>query len=410
MVARMSSASLATRRQAVTGTAFSVLVALSFCHLLNDMQQSLLPAIYPILKDTYHLDFGQVGLITLTSQITASLLQPLFGLYIDRRPKPYSLSVGMGFTLVGLLVLSRAASFSLLLAGAGMVGIGSSVFHPESSRIARLASGGRHGLAQSVFQVGGNTGAALGPVLAALIVLPRGLPSLAWFSLAALTAIVVLAGVGFWYQHRGVAVRSPKSSTEVAKHQRRVVVIGMTVLATLMFSKTLYATSFSTFYIFYLMQKFGVSVRDAQFYLFAFLAATALGTVAGGPIGDRFGRRYVIWFSILGTLPFAALLPYSGLSATVVLTVIILIISSVNAAILVYAQELVPGRVGTVSGIFFGFSFGLAGLGAAALGQVADFTSITWVYDFCAWLPALGLLTWLLPDIERPRLAALRQK
>ncbi len=406
----MSSVSYAPQRQAAAGTAFSVLAALSFCHMLNDMQQSLLPAIYPIIKDTYHLDFGQVGLITLTSQITASLLQPLVGVFIDRRPQPYSLSVGMAFTLVGLLILSRAANFQLLLAGAGMVGVGSSVFHPESSRIARLASGGRHGLAQSVFQLGGNSGQAIGPLLAALIILPRGLPSLAWFSLAALTAIIVLAGVGFWYQHRGVAVRARKAA-DLPAHSPRVVATGVTVLATLMFSKTLYATSFSTFYIFYLMHRFGVSVVHAQYYLFAFLGASALGTVVGGPVGDRFGRRYVIWFSILGTLPFAALLPFVGLTTTAILTIFIgLIISSANAAILVYAQELVPGRVGLVSGIFFGFSFGLAGLGAAALGRLADYTSITWMYDFCAWLPALGLLTWLLPDIERPRLAALRGK
>ncbi len=406
----MSAVSYASRRQAAAGSAISVLVALSFCHLLNDMQQSLLPAIYPIIKNTYDLNFAQVGLITLTSQITASLLQPLFGLFIDRRPQPYSLSVGMAFTLAGLLILSRAANFPLLLAGAGMVGVGSSVFHPESSRIARLASGGRHGLAQSIFQLGGNTGAAIGPLLAALIILPRGLPSLAWFSLAALTAIIILGGVGFWYQHRGVAVRA-RATAEMPRHPRRIVTVGVTVLATLMFSKTLYATSFSTFYIFYLMHRFGVSVVDAQYYLFAFLGASALGTVAGGPIGDRFGRRYVIWFSILGTLPFAALLPFVGLTATVVLTIFIgLIISSANAAILVYAQELVPGRVGMVSGVFFGFSFGLAGLGAAALGQLADYTSITWVYDFCAWLPALGLLTWLLPDIERTRLAAQRAR
>ena len=406
----MSSVSYAPQRQAAAGTAFSVLAALSFCHMLNDMQQSLLPAIYPIIKDTYHLDFGQVGLITLTSQITASLLQPLVGVFIDRRPQPYSLSVGMAFTLVGLLILSRAANFQLLLAGAGMVGVGSSVFHPESSRIARLASGGRHGLAQSVFQLGGNSGQAIGPLLAALIILPRGLPSLAWFSLAALTAIIVLAGVGFWYQHRGVAVRARKAA-DLPAHSPRVVATGVTVLATLMFSKTLYATSFSTFYIFYLMHRFGVSVVHAQYYLFAFLGASALGTVVGGPVGDRFGRRYVIWFSILGTLPFAALLPFVGLTTTAILTIFIgLIISSANAAILVYAQELVPGRVGLVSGIFFGFSFGLAGLGAAALGWLADYTSITWMYDFCAWLPALGLLTWLLPDIERPRLAALRGK
>jgi len=398
------------RPAVVTGTTFSVLVALSFCHMLNDMGQSLLPAIYPLLKDNYHLDFGQVGLITLTLQITASLLQPLVGIYTDRRPQPYSLSVGMAFTLVGLLVLSRAANFPVLLAGAGLVGAGSSVFHPESARIARAASGGRHGLAQSVFQLGGNTGAAIGPLAAAFVVLPRGQGSLAWFSLAALTSIIVLACVGAWYQRRRAAAGPRAATAELPSHSRRVVRRGIAVLATLMFSKTLYSTSFATFYIFYLIQRFGISVGDAQLYLFIFLGASAAGTMVGGPVGDKFGRRYVIWFSILGTLPFAVGLPYVGLFWTAVLTIPIgLIISSANSAILVYAQELVPGRIGMVSGILFGFSFGLGGLGAAALGELADYTSIGLVYDVCAWLPMLGLLTWFLPDIERARLAARRR-
>ena len=406
----MSVTAASPSRPAVfTGTTFSVLVALSFCHMLNDMQQSLLSAVYPILKDAYHLDFGQIGMITLAFQVTASLLQPLVGLYADRRPQPYSLSAGMSFTLVGLLVLAWAGSYPMLLIGAALVGTGSSVFHPEASRMARLASGGRHGMAQSLFQLGGNTGTALGPLLAAFVVLPRGQTSLAWFSLAALTAIIVLARVGAWYKRRVAATGPRGRGAELPRHSRRAVFTGITVLATLMFSKTFYTASLGTFYIFYLIHRFGISVQDAQVYLFIFLGASALGTMVGGPVGDQFGRRYVIWFSILGTLPFALALPHVGLVWTVALTIPIgLIISSANSAILVYAQELVPGRVGMVSGIFFGFSFGLGGLGAAALGELADFTSIGLVYDICAWLPMLGLLTWFLPDIERARLAALR--
>jgi FSR family fosmidomycin resistance protein-like MFS transporter len=397
------------RPAVVTGTTFSVLVALGFCHMLNDMQQSLLTGIYPILKDAYHLDFGQIGMITLAFQVTASLLQPLVGMYADRHPQPYSLSVGMAFTLVGLLVLSRAGSYPALLAGAALVGTGSSVFHPESSRMARLASGGRYGLAQSMFQVGGNTGAALGPLLAAFVVLPHGQTSLAWFSLAALTAIIVLARVGAWYKRHRPAAGPRARGAVVSSHSKRVVITGIAVLATLMFSKTLYSASLGTFYIFYLIHRFGIPVQDAQIYLFVFLGASALGTLVGGPVGDRFGRRYVIWFSILGALPFAVALPHVGLFWTVALTIPIgLIISSAFSAILVYAQELLPGRIGMVSGIFFGFSFGLGGLGAAALGELADFTSIDLVYDIAAWLPALGLLTWFLPDIERARLAARR--
>jgi FSR family fosmidomycin resistance protein-like MFS transporter len=390
-----------------TGTTFPVLVALGFCHMLNDMQQSLLPAIYPILKDTYSLDFGQIGLLTLTFQLTASLLQPLVGIYTDRRPMPWSLAVGMSFTLVGLLVLSQAGSFPALLAGAALVGTGSSVFHPEASRMARLASGGRHGLAQSLFQLGGNAGTALGPLLAAFVVLPHGQGSLAWFSLAALTAIVVLARVGSWYRRRRAAAGPRPRGAGAPGHPRRVVITGMAVLATLMFSKAFYTASFGTFYAFYLIHRFAVPVQTAQLYLFVFLGASALGTLVGGPVGDRFGRRYVIWFSILGTLPFALALPHVGLFWTVALSIPIgLIISSAFSAILVYAQDLVPGRVGMVAGIFFGFAFGLGGLGAAALGTLADHTSIDLVYDICAWLPALGLLTWFLPDIEAPRLRA----
>ncbi|CAH2599450.1 fosmidomycin efflux pump [Rhodovastum atsumiense] len=400
------SVTAAPARTAAASTSLGVLVALSFCHMLNDMQQSLLSAIYPILKDAYLLDFGQIGLLTLTFQLTASLLQPVVGMYTDRRPQPYSLAIGMGFTLVGLLVLSRAGSFGALLAGAALVGTGSSVFHPESSRMARLASGGRYGFAQSLFQVGGNTGQALGPLLAAFIVVPGGQGSLAWFSLAALTAIIVLTQVGTWYRRRRAAGAGPhgRASTDVMSHPRAVVVRGIAVLATLMFSKSFYTAGISTFFTFYLIQHFAVPVRTAQIYLFVFLAASALGTLIGGSIGDRFGRRYVIWASILGPLPFTLMLPHVGLFWTVALAIPIgFIMSSAFSAILVYAQELVPGRVGLVSGVFFGLAFGLGGLGAALLGELADMTSIDLVYRICAWLPVLGLLTWFLPDIEGSR-------
>jgi FSR family fosmidomycin resistance protein-like MFS transporter len=394
--------------EAAAGTAFGVLVALSFCHMLNDMQQSLLPAIYPVLKDNYHLDFGQIGLLTLTFQLTASLLQPVVGTVTDRRPMPYSLAIGMGFTLIGLLVLSQAGSFAALLGGAALVGTGSSVFHPESSRMARMASGGRYGLAQSLFQLGGNAGTAVGPLLAAFVVLPRGQGSLAWFSLAALAAILVLARVGTWYRGQRASAPRARAAADLAGHPRDVVVRGIVVLATLMFSKSFYSAAMGTFFTFYLIGRFGVPVRTAQIYLFVFLGASAAGTLIGGPVGDRFGRRYVIWFSILGALPFTLLLPHVNLFWTVALSVPIgLIMSSAFSAILVFAQELLPGRIGMVSGIFFGLTFGLGGIGAAALGELADHTSVELVYQLCACLPALGLLTWFLPDIERGRLAAL---
>ncbi len=393
------------------GTTFSVLLALSFCHMLNDAQQSLLPAIYPILKTAYNLDFGQIGLITLTFQLTASLLQPVVGLYTDRHPQPYSLAIGMSFTLLGLLILSQAGSYGALLLGAALVGTGSSVFHPESSRMARLASGGRHGFAQSLFQLGGNFGTAAGPLLAAFVVLPHGQGSLAWFSLAALTAIIVLANVGTWYKrhHFAAGRRARAAVAEAPAHKPAVVRRGIIVLAALMFSKSFYSACLGTFFIFYLIHRFAVPVQTAQLYLFIYLGASALGTLIGGPVGDHFGRRYVIWFSILGPLPFTLMLPQANLFWTVALTVPIgLIMSSALSAILVFAQELMPGRVGMVSGIFFGFSFGLGGLGAAALGALADHTSIELVYGICAWLPLLGLFTWFLPDIERVRLAARR--
>jgi FSR family fosmidomycin resistance protein-like MFS transporter len=387
-------------------TVFAVLWAISFCHLLNDMMQSLLPAIYPILKSSFGLDFMQVGLLTLTYQITASLLQPLVGLYTDRHPKPYSLAVGMGFTLVGLILLSVAGSFHALLVAAGMVGVGSSVFHPESSRVARMASGGRHGFAQSLFQVGGNFGASIGPLLAAFIVLPLGQRSISWFSIAALLAIAVLWRVGNWYAQSGAAIaRAQAARTERHPPLPRAKVIGaLTVLIALIFSKYFYLASLTSYYTFYLIQKFGVSVQSAQIHLFVLLGAVAAGTIIGGPIGDRFGRKLVIWWSILGALPFTLLLPYANLLWTGILSVVIgVIIASAFSAIIVYAQELMPGKVGMISGLFFGLAFGMGGLGAAVLGWLADHTSIEFVYHVCSYLPAMGLLTWFLPRVETAR-------
>jgi FSR family fosmidomycin resistance protein-like MFS transporter len=370
------------------------------------MVQSLLPAIYPLLKDSFHLSFGQIGLITLTYQITASLLQPAVGYYTDRRPKPFSLPAGMAFTLAGLVLLSRASSFSLLLAAAALVGIGSAVFHPESSRVAHMASGGRHGLAQSVFQVGGNTGAAVGPVLAAFIVLRRGQYSIAWFSLAALMAIVVLTVVGSWYKRRGAAQGESQSlianTTPPLSPKQTRKTIG--ILLALIFSKYFYLASLTSYYLFYLVLKFHLSLENAQMHLFAFLGAVALGVLAGGPIGDRIGRKYVIWFSILGVFPFTLLLPYADLFWTGIFTVVIgLILSSAFSAILVYAQELLPGRVGMISGLFFGFAFGMGGLGAAVLGKLVDATDIFFVYHVCSFLPLIGLLAGFLPNLEMSR-------
>jgi len=387
-----------------TGTVLSILGAVSFCHFLNDLIQSLLPAVYPLLKANYALDYTQIGLIALTFNLTASLLQPVVGTYTDRNPMPYSLGLGMGFTLLGLLLLSRAAYPWLLLAAA-LVGTGSSVFHPESSRIARLASGGRHGLAQSVFQVGGNLGSALGPLLAAFVVLPYGQSSIAWFSLAALLAIALLLRVGAWYRDHMVArARHPAPALPTHDLPRAKVVLAIGVLLTLIFSKYFYLTSLSTYLTFYLMERFGIGAQSAQIHLFLFLGSIALGTLVGGPIGDRIGRKYVIWVSILGVLPFTLLLPHADLFWTSVLTVIIgLILSSAFSAILVYAQELLPGKVGMIAGLFFGFAFGMGGLGAALLGRLADAKGIEYVYQLCAFLPALGLLTVLLPNLHRRR-------
>jgi MFS transporter, FSR family, fosmidomycin resistance protein len=387
-------------------TTFAILASLSICHLLNDMNQSLVPAIYPILKESYGLDFGQIGLITLAFQLTASMLQPVVGMVTDRRPQPYSLPVAMGCSLVGLLLLSIAHSYPMILFSAALVGIGSSVFHPESSRVARMASGGRHGFAQSLFQVGGSTGSAIGPLLAAFIVVPRGQGSIAWFSAAALLAILLLANVSAWYSRR-LTPRTSSGSARGAAYSvlsRRRVLGAIAILVALLFSKNVYTSSLGSYYTFYLIHKFGLSVQNAQVHLFVFLGSVAAGTFAGGPIGDRFGRKPVIWFSILGALPFTLALPYANLFWTGILSVLIgLILASAFSAILVYAQDLVPGRIGMIAGMFFGFSFGLGGLGAAALGEIADWTSIDTVYRVCSFLPLIGLLTMFLPDVHHRR-------
>jgi MFS transporter, FSR family, fosmidomycin resistance protein len=381
-------------------TVFRILAAASLGHLLNDTMQALLPSIYPILKTSFHLNFGQIGILTLTFQMTASILQPFIGHYTDRKPMPYSLPVGMVFTLVGLLLLSVAPTFAILLLAASLMGMGSAVFHPESSRVARLASGGRYGMAQSFFQVGGNSGSAIGPLLAAFVVLPHGQKGVAWFSLLALVGIVLLWWVSGWYKaHLGQLKKRPARQGDFASGlSRRQVTAAIGVLIALVFSKYFYLASFTSYYTFYLMSRFHVSVRSSQIHLFAFLGAVAAGTLVGGPIGDRIGRKTVIWCSILGILPLTLLLPYASLFWTGVLSVVVgFVLASAFPAILVYGQELVPGRVGMISGLFFGFAFGMGGIGAAILGRIADATSILFVYKICAWLPAIGLLAGFLP-------------
>ena len=389
---------------AATGTAMAILLAISFSHMLNDLMQSLIFALYPMLKSAHNLTFTEIGLITLTFQFTASLLQPLVGLYTDRHPRPYSLALGMGCTLSGLLLLSVANNLHLLMLASAMVGMGSAVFHPESSRVARMASGGKHGLAQSIFQVGGNFGTSIGPLLAAWIILPRGQGSVAWFSLVALLAMLVLTRVGHWYKaHQQQQAKKAVTHTPVLSHQmgRGRVIFSLIILFVLVFSKYFYLSSLTSYYTFYLISKFTLSVQSAQLHLFLFLFAVAAGTIIGGPIGDRIGRKRVIWSSILGVAPFTLLMPYANLFWTEVLSVIIgLVLASAFSAILVYAQELVPGKVGMISGMFFGFSFGMGGLGAAALGILADHTSIFFVYHVCAFLPLLGLLTAFLPNLR----------
>src|SRR5882724_4499979 len=386
-------------------TAVRVLAAISVSHLLNDTIQSLIPSIYPILKASFQLNYSQVGLIALTLQLTASLLQPVVGMYTDRRPMPNSLVGGMAFSLVGLMLLSIAGTLGTILVAAGLVGVGSSIFHPESSRVARMASGGRHGLAQSVFQVGGNLGSSLGPLLAAFVVIPWGQSSIAWFSAAALLAMTVLFAVGNWYRRERAA--PPRAAgrymAELPRLSRRRIGWSIVILLAVIFSKAFYTTSLNSYYTFYLISKFDVSIESAQIYLFAFLASVALGTLIGGPVGDRIGRKAVIWVSIVGVLPFTLVLPYADLFWTGILTVVIgMTLASASSAIIVYALELVPGRIGMVAGLFFGLSFGMAGIGAAVLGRVADGTSIDTVYQLCAFLPAIGLLTALLPNLGRP--------
>jgi len=390
----------AAARQAVHNTTFAVLFAISFSHLLNDMMQSLIPAIYPNLKADFHLSFAQIGVITLVNQITASLLQPAVGYVSDLRPRPYSLATGMIATLLGLLLLSVANSYAMILFSVMLIGVGSAVFHPESSRVARMASGGRHGLAQSLFQVGGNTGSAIGPLLAAALVAVYGQHSVAWAGALALLGILILYNVGTWYKHHGLARMRSARAHEDHGLSRNKIVTSMVILLLLIFSKYFYLASITSYYTFYLIHTFHLSVRSAQVHLFIFLAAVAAGTLAGGPLGDKFGRKYVIWLSILGILPFTLVLPYANLFWTSVLSVIIgMVMASAFPAIVVYAQELLPGRVGMISGLFFGFSFGMGGIGAAVLGWLADLTDITFVYKVCSVLPAIGLLTAFLPNL-----------
>lgn len=386
-------------------TVFSILLSISLSHLLNDTIQSLIPSIYPVVKDSFHLTFTQIGIITLVFQLTASLFQPLIGLYTDRKPQPYSLAAGMVFTLSGLILLSRANSYGLLLVAVAVIGTGSSVFHPEASKVAYMASGGRRGLAQSIFQVGGNLGSSLGPILAALIIVPLGQPGILWFSILALTAIVVLLNVGKWYTHHLNGIR--KKGTTISKGHgltKAKVAWSVVILLVLIFSKYFYLASITSYFTFYLIHKFNVSIQTSQVHLFLFLFAVAAGTLLGGPIGDRVGRKYVIWFSILGVAPFTLLLPYANLFWTTVLSIITgLILASAFSAILVYAQELLPGKIGMISGLFFGFAFGMGGLGSALLGMLADKTSIDYVYHVCSFLPLIGVITFFLPDIGTKR-------
>ncbi len=387
--------------QAGRRTFFGILLALSASHMINDTLQSLLPSIYPILKTSFNLTYTQVGLITLSFQLTASILQPLVGRYTDRHHKPYSLAFGMGITLVGLTFLSQAASYPMILMSSVMVGMGSAIFHPEASRVAHMAAGDRHGLAQSVFQTGGNLGSSLGPLLAALIIARNGQSSILWFTAVAFCGIILLSRVGGWYSRNLPQYKRRATALSENALPRRKVVLSLGVLVVLTFSKYFYLVSLSNYYTFYLIHRFNLSIQGAQYLLFVYLAAVALGTILGGPLGDRFGRKYVIWVSILGVAPFSLLLPHVGLGATVALTVVIgLILASAFSAILVYAQELVPGKVGMISGLFFGLAFGCGGIASAVLGRLADVTSIEFVFEVCGYLPLLGLITWFLPDIE----------
>lgn len=389
-------------------TVFPILFALSFSHLLNDTIQSLIPAIYPLVKDSYHLTFSQIGLITLTFQLAASLFQPFVGLYTDKKPQPYSLAIGMGFTLVGLITLSLSNSFYLILFSVALVGTGSSIFHPEASRMAHAASGGKKGLAQSVFQLGGNAGSSIGPLLAAWIIVPKGQFSVIWFSVIALLAIMVLSYVGNWYKNYVLNREAKKASAIAERHHlsKSRVITAIVILLVLIFSKYFYMASLTSYFTFYMIDKFHVSVQTSQIYLFVFLFSVAAGTLLGGPIGDKIGRKYVIWVSILGAAPFTLMLPHANLFWTGILIVPIgMILASAFSAILVYAQELIPGKVGLVAGLFFGFAFGMGGLGSALIGNLADKTSINYVFSICAYLPLIGLITAFLPNISTTRKA-----
>ncbi|RFS17801.1 MFS transporter [Emticicia sp. C21] len=385
-------------------TVYTVLYSISFAHLLNDMIQAVIPAIYPLIKESFHLDFTQIGLVTLAYQLTASILQPFVGLYTDKYPKPFSLAIGMGISLFGLFNLAFASDFYWILLSVSVIGVGSSIFHPDSSRVAYLASGGKRGMAQAVFQLGGNAGSALGPLLAALIVVPYGQHSVLWFGIAALIGIILLYNIGSWYKRVALPkVNKAVQETSVGLSKNRIA-ISLFILLLLIFSKFFYMAGMTSYYTFYLMDKFHLSVKDAQIQLFIFLAAVAVGTFAGGPLGDKFGRKYIIWISILGAAPFTLLLPYANLFFTPILAICIgLLISSAFSAILVYAQELMPGKVGMISGLFFGLAFGMGGLGSALLGTLADHTSISYMFDVCSYLPLIGILTGFLPDVENKK-------
>lgn len=393
-----------TASHVAKATVFPILLSISFSHLLNDSIQSLIPSIYPLVKKSFNLNFAQVGLITLTFQLAASLLQPFVGFYTDRNPKPFSLAIGMSFTLIGLIFLSFSKSFATTLISVGLIGIGSSIFHPEASKVAYMASGGKRGLAQSIFQVGGNTGTALGPLLAALLIVPYGRSHILYFGVLAMIAIIVLITIGNWYKSNTHLIKSKHGNNVIENlpvFSKKKIIFSIAILLLLIFSKYFYLASMSSYYTFYLINKFGVSVQSSQIHLFIFLAAAAAGTFMGGPLGDKFGRKYVIWFSILGVAPFTLLLPYVNLFWTGILSVFIgFILSSAFSAILVYAQELMPGKVGMVSGLFFGFAFGMGGIGSAVLGILADHTSIFYVYKVCAFLPLIGIITGFLPNIK----------
>ncbi|SHG35184.1 MFS transporter, FSR family, fosmidomycin resistance protein [Flavobacterium fluvii] len=401
-----NTASAIDENSIVQKTVYSILFSIAFAHLLNDLMQVVIPSTYPLLKEKFSLSFTQIGLITFVFQLTASILQPFIGFYTDKKPKPYSLVIGMIFTILGLAFLSLSTAFWMLLVSVSFVGIGSSIFHPEASRVAFLGSGGKRGLAQSIFQLGGNAGSAIGPLLVALIVAPHGQSYIIWFVIAGILGMIILSKIAVWYQNH-LELRASKKvvlEEETIHLSKRKVNISLAILLFLIFSKFVYMASMSNYFTFYLMDKFGLSIQDSQFYLFGFLASVAAGTLIGGPLGDHFGRKYIIWISILGAAPFTLLLPYANLFWTGILAVIIgIIIASAFSAILVFAQELMPGKVGMISGLFFGFAFGIAGIGSALLGYLADHTSIEYVYKITSFLPLIGVMTYFLPDMKKKK-------